>query len=131
MSAVFFSQAERRLFFVDQLGDRRTDLLPHAVARHGVNGFEIDAVEQLAVNRKLQLLILQRGRCRGSEPAERAGSACVSLRSVSVASMCLLLTEKREFLLGLHRRERRRSWTPAGRSAGPAGYSNSSRLPLE
>src|SRR5581483_2852137 len=64
--AVFLGQTQRRFLFVHQLGDRGPDLLPDFISRHGIDSYEIDSIEQFAMDRKLQLLILQRRRVAGS-----------------------------------------------------------------
>ena len=55
--AVLFHQAERRLLFLHQLGDGRADFRAHALAGHGGERFQVDPVQQLAVQRELQLLV--------------------------------------------------------------------------
>ena len=55
--AVLFHQAERRLLFFHQLGDGGADFRAHALARHGGERFQIDPVQQLPVQRELQLLV--------------------------------------------------------------------------
>ena len=55
--AVLFHQAERRLLFLHQLGDGGADFRAHALAGHGGERFQVDPVQQLAVQRELQLLV--------------------------------------------------------------------------
>ena len=59
--AVLFHQAERRLLFFHQLGDGGADFRAHPLAGHRGERFQVDAVQQLAVERELQLLVFRSG----------------------------------------------------------------------
>ena len=59
--AVLFHQAERRLLFLHQLGHGGADLRAHALAGHGGERLQVDAVQQLVVQRELQLLVFGSG----------------------------------------------------------------------
>ena len=47
---VLFDQAQRRFLLVDKFGDGGAHLLPHPFAGHSVDGFQVDAVQQFAMN---------------------------------------------------------------------------------
>ena len=55
---VLLHQAERSLLFLNELGHGGPDFRPHAFARHGRQRFQVDAIQQFAVQRELQLLVL-------------------------------------------------------------------------
>ena len=57
---VLFHQAERRFLFLNEPCDGRADFGACPLAGHGGQRFKIDAVQQLAMERKLQLLMLRR-----------------------------------------------------------------------
>ena len=58
--AVLLHQAERRLLFFNEPRDSGPDLGARPFTRHGRKRFQIDPVQQLAVQRKLQFLVLRR-----------------------------------------------------------------------
>ena len=66
--AVLLQQAEGGLLLFDELGDRGSDFGAHALAGHGGERLQIDPVEELAMEREFQLLVL-RGVAVGSEKA--------------------------------------------------------------
>ena len=52
--------AEQGLFAVDELGQRPADLLAQGLGLDGRQRVEVDLVEQLAMKRELQLLVVTR-----------------------------------------------------------------------
>ena len=56
--AILLQQAERGLFFFDQLGDGGADFSAHALIGHGGKRFQIDPVEKFAMDSELQFLVL-------------------------------------------------------------------------
>ena len=70
---VLFHQAERRLLFFHQLGDGGADLRAHPLAGHRGQRFQVDPVQQLAVERELQLLVFRSVALAGEQPVDPAG----------------------------------------------------------
>jgi hypothetical protein len=50
---IFFDETERSLLLFDQSGHGHPDFHPHALACHGGKSFEINSVEQLAMESEL------------------------------------------------------------------------------
>ncbi len=69
---LFFEQAEGRLLFVEQFGHGAAHLGAYALAAQRRQRFQVDAVQQLAVDRELQLLVFQSGAILRKEPADPA-----------------------------------------------------------
>src|ERR1051326_7965090 len=71
--SVLLHQAEGSLLLFHQLGYRRADLGPHTLARHGGERFEVDAVEELAVEGEFQFLVLGSVSLAVKQPVHPAG----------------------------------------------------------
>ena len=76
--AVLFHQAEGRLLFLHQLGHGRADLRAHPLAGHRGERFQVDAVEQLAVERELQLLVFRSVALLGEKAVHPTGLAVLA-----------------------------------------------------
>ena len=101
--AVFFHQAERRLLFFHQLGDGGADFRADALAGHGGEGLQVDPVQQLAVQRELQLLVFRGVPSLGEKAVHPAGFPAFtwSRRSYPVSwhVVSILSAEQRKSLL--------------------------------
>ena len=71
--AVLLHQAERRLLFFHQLGHGGADLRAHPLAGHRGKRLQVDAVQQLAVQRELQLLVFRSVALPREQPVDPAG----------------------------------------------------------
>jgi hypothetical protein len=70
--ALFFEQAEWCLLLLEQLGNRAAYFRAHALAAQSRQRFQVDAVQQLAVDREFQLLVFQGGAILHEQPADPA-----------------------------------------------------------
>ena len=59
MTRSFSTRLRGRLLFLDEFGDGGADFGAHPLAGHGGQGFQVDPVEEFAVESELQLLILR------------------------------------------------------------------------
>ena len=70
---VLFDQAERRLLFLHQLRYRGADFRAHPLPGHRGQSLEIDPVQQLAVQRELELLVFRSVTVLREKPVDPSG----------------------------------------------------------